>query len=149
MTLPRTSTILLIFGATLLIVLISFLTTSPIFEVTLAILAVTCATMTGVPSPRVHTASSAYVMIAAMHSATRSRTNSRTNETTSPMIVTTELRVPASSPAPARASAFSAACLRYASPAAPVHSAVSALTALLYSSTAALTASDTFPHVCP
>jgi hypothetical protein len=112
MILVKISTSLPSSGETFLMVLMSFWISSPIRVAHLEIAVTACATITGVPKPRVKTASRTHVISLATRSAIRSRTISRTNPTTMPITPTTVPTEPAVEAAPDNASSCSAADLR-------------------------------------
>lgn len=99
-------------GETFLMVLMSFWISSPMRVAHFEMAVTAWATITGVPKPRVKTASSTHVMSLATRSAIRSRTISRTKPTTMPMTPTTVPTEPAVEAAPDKASSWPPAAAR-------------------------------------
>ncbi|GGP50655.1 hypothetical protein GCM10010185_23710 [Saccharothrix coeruleofusca] len=129
MTFSKTSTRRLSSGETFLMVLSRSWMSLAILVAHFEIAVTAWATITGVPNPRVNTASSTQAISLPTRSAIRSRTISRTNPTTMPISPTTVPTDPAAEAAPASASPCTLELAAYCSAAAPVHPSVPDLTA--------------------
>ncbi|QFZ20345.1 hypothetical protein [Saccharothrix syringae] len=143
----KTSTKRLSSGETFLIVSNRSWTIFAIFAAHFEIAVTACATITGVPNPRLNTASNTQAISLPTRSAIRSRTTSRTNPTTMPIIPTTVPTVPAADAAPDNASECCLELARYASAAGPVQPCVPDFTASAYSWATFPSSSETLPHV--